>query len=123
MKKLLIFLLIICGISVFGISNGFANTSEITVNNVLSSNAGKMEYQRSTSAWYWNQFSWFDVVASIFKDTETKEEWVKIVHGNVRRGRVQPNPDYTGNFTDKLNKRKSKKFMAICDNGMTYYFD
>ena len=65
--------------------------------------SAEMVHERHTTAYYFNQVSWFDCNAEIFEDTSTGDSWIKL--------------------TGVLNRRLSSRYMTTADNGMTYYFN
>ena len=86
--------------------------------------SAEMVHERHTTAYYFNQVSWFDCNAEIFEDTSTGDSWIKIFHNGYKKGRVVSNPDYNPRkLTGVLNRRLSSRYMTTADNGMTYYFN
>ena len=86
--------------------------------------SAEMVHKRHTTAYYFNQVSWFDCNAEIFEDTSTGDSWIKIFHNGYKKGRVVSNPDYNPRkLTGVLNRRLSSRYMTTADNGMTYYFN
>ena len=86
--------------------------------------SAEMVHERHTTAYYFNQVSWFDCNAEIFEDTSTGDSWIKIFHNGYKKGRVVSNPDYNPRkLTGVLDRRLSSRYMTTADNGMTYYFN
>ena len=54
--------------------------------------SAEMVHKRHTTAYYFNQVSWFDCNAEIFEDTSTGDSWIKIFHNGYKKAESYPIP-------------------------------
>ena len=91
-----------------------ANAPASLTSALPSDNASaEMVHKRHTTAYYFNQVSWFDCNAEIFEDTSTGDSWIKIFHNGYKKGQVVSNPDY--NPPQRQLDIRSRKKIIVCE--------